>query len=142
MAKIDEELRAHLGKQLRRVFRYSPVKKAAKELFKQCGICGKKGEMEIDHIDPVAPVDHEIGSLEYFKRMFCLEDNGEVSFYNLIGLCKKHHKAKSKKEMGQRAFHQTGPYSAASKAKRKERYRIKLGKKKHVSARRKKSKAR
>jgi 5-methylcytosine-specific restriction endonuclease McrA len=158
MAKIEElyfkaglqkALRDHLGTQLRRVFRYSPLKKLAKHLYKECAVCGAKGQLEFDHSEPVAPVDREVNALEYFLRMFCMDETGRIYVDNIVALCPKHHKLKSAAEVKLRALHKTGPYSAEAKAKRKatqaktakRNFKIRTGKaKKNVSARRKKTK--
>lgn len=149
MAKIDDDLRDHLGKQLRRVFRYSPLKRLASQVWKNCKVCGTDKNIEIDHAIPVAPVDREVGALEYFLRMFCMSQEGNVNIHNLVALCSKCHKLKSGKEIKDRAKFKTGPYSAKAKEKRKLKFerkaitKIKNGRaKKHVSARRKKAKRR
>lgn len=133
MKEIDLKLRSYLGKKLRRVYQYSPVKAWAKKVHVTCIECGGVDNIEIDHKEPVAPVDREIGAVEYFKRMFCLDENGHVDLSNTVGLCVSCHKKKSKLEMALRAKHKTGPYSERSKEKRRkkaERKRKRRGKRK------------
>lgn len=85
---------------LRRVFRWSPERRAALEAARQglkylCAKCGKlfdKKKVAVDHIEPV--VDPATGFVNwdtYITRLFVTRDKLQV-------LCKIHHNEKSKAE--------------------------------------------
>jgi 5-methylcytosine-specific restriction endonuclease McrA len=58
----------------------------------KCGLCFKPNEVQVDHIQPVVPTDHEIESWdEYISRLFCDIENLQV-------LCKPCHQIKSNNE--------------------------------------------
>jgi 5-methylcytosine-specific restriction endonuclease McrA len=118
---VDEALRRYFGKQLRRLFSRSPVKREALRTLPlvcvDCKKTHKKSDLELDHAEPVVPTDRPVGSLEYFLRMFCYDSYGEINLTNLVFRCVTCHLAKSTSEMGQRAANGQGPYSAEAKAK-------------------------
>ncbi len=90
---------------LRRIFRWSPARKAVKA---RCVVTGKKDlfecekcelptkKIEIDHIEPVGPAPRDYDGWDrYIRRMFVEADQ-------LMGLCKPCHLEKSRKEAGER----------------------------------------
>ena len=93
---------------LRQVARYMPAKAIALELARnwldhgvrggakyRCAECAKSfgsKEVQVDHIQPVVPLDREIKDWnEYMSRLFCSSDNLQV-------LCKPCHKDKCNEE--------------------------------------------
>ena len=97
---------------LRQVARYMPEKMECLELAvhatekgvrggklyicAKCGLCFKLRDIQVDHIDPVIPVDREVKDWnEYIDRLFC-------EAYKLQVLCKDCHLIKSNEENSQR----------------------------------------
>ena len=57
-----------------------------------CGLCFKREEVQVDHKEPVIPLDREIRDWnEYIERLFCSPNNLQV-------LCKPCHQIKSNGE--------------------------------------------
>lgn len=134
--ELEDKMRSYFTKQLRRLFYRSPIRAALKKRVIACLSCSEelhRDDADIDHMEPVAPVDREITSFEYFCRMFDYR-GGKLSLTNFASLCKKCHKKKSHEEIALRAYHKTGPFSKKSldkrKATRKKRYGKKATKKK------------
>lgn len=114
--ELKAALRRVLGKRLRQVFKFSPLRKLAKEAMPYCGICGAEENLEVDHDPAVVPVDRDITEpLEYFKRMFCMGDDGSIDLGKLNVLCEGCHAIKTEGQMQLRAKYGTGPYSSRSK---------------------------
>jgi len=103
-SKLNKDI---MGK-LRELARYMPNKKLALSLAIHptekgvrggvqcvcaiCGLCFPMGDVQVDHIQPVVPVDREILSWdEYIERLFCGVDNLQV-------LCKPCHQIKTNDE--------------------------------------------
>lgn len=62
----------------------------------KCGLCFNVKDVQVDHIEPVVPINHEITSWdEYINRLFCDIDNLQV-------LCKPCHLIKSNNENNDR----------------------------------------
>lgn len=57
---------------------------------KKCATCGSTDRLEVDHIDPTQKVSHKIWSWRAERR--------EAELAKCQVLCKRHHKAKSRKE--------------------------------------------
>lgn len=101
-------IHAYIVKALRRVWGWSPEKRAArarartprKGFYYLCDKCGGeflRKETAVDHIEPV--VQPELGFVDWntlVGRLFCHETN-------LAVLCKPCHKLKTKVEAGERA---------------------------------------
>lgn len=118
--EVEFQLRRYFGKQLRRLFYRSPLRRLLGSDVSECASCKEsltKQDADIDHIEPVVPVDREITAAEYFLRMFGYNERLELDLSNFEALCSPCHKAKSKVEMGLRAKNKMGPFSAAAKAK-------------------------
>ena len=64
----------------------------------ECGLCFTRKEVQVDHIDPVVPVDREIVDWnEYIERLFCSTDKLQV-------LCKPCHQIKCNEENEERRW--------------------------------------
>jgi hypothetical protein len=114
--ELKARLRRVLGKRLRQVFKFSGLRTIAKNAQPYCSECGAEENLEVDHEPSISPVDRDITEpLEYFKRMFCMDDAGIIDLGKLDVLCSEHHAEKTKREMTLRAKHKTGPYSPKSK---------------------------
>jgi 5-methylcytosine-specific restriction endonuclease McrA len=101
-----------IKKALRGVARYMPSKQKCLELAKHptekgkrggamyicahCGLCFPLKDVQVDHIEPVAPLDKEIEDWnEYIERIFCDHTKLQV-------LCKECHQVKSNRENEER----------------------------------------
>jgi hypothetical protein len=109
--------------ELRRSFRQSPLYNAAKNAAKEeyfvesqkgslmrrvhwrCASCGRffkdeKGNLAVDHIEPIEPVDREIGFDEYVDRLYCGLDGLQVlcNYKKEIDGVKSCHKIKTTAE--------------------------------------------
>jgi 5-methylcytosine-specific restriction endonuclease McrA len=84
---------------LRRIWRWSPERKAVIDNAKACAICGSgfasKKDLVVDHIEPVVPVSGFTTWDTYIHRLFCNRSN-------LQSLHKACHSAKSKAENAER----------------------------------------
>lgn len=140
--ELKERLRRVLGKRLRQVFKFSGLRTYAKKAQPYCNECGAEDvDLETDHEPPVIPVDRAVTEpLEYFKRMFCMDDNGDIHLNRLNSLCVDCHARKTKEQDIMRQKHGTGRFSAKSRAKaaatRARKAKRKRGTKKRVKAKR------
>lgn len=98
------------SKHLRRIYRYSPMKKWAREYWKGVGCldCGDKGVgIEWDHNPPVVDVKKsaaEMTPIEYLSRLFCLSPDGlTVDISKLQPRCSACHLAVTKAQRSERA---------------------------------------
>lgn len=97
---------------LRQVARYMPAKLECMEMAihptekgkrggplyicNHCGLCFTAKDINVDHIEPVIPVDREIRDWnDYISRLFCETNNLQV-------LCKDCHQIKSNEENANR----------------------------------------
>jgi 5-methylcytosine-specific restriction endonuclease McrA len=122
MSPTQDELKARLrrvlGKRLRQVFKFSGLRSFAKKRMPYCGSCGDTRDLEIDHEPPVIPVDRDVTEpLEYFKRMFCMDDDGCIRLERLNTLCVPCHAKRTKEQDIQRQENKTGRFSVKSREK-------------------------
>lgn len=62
----------------------------------KCGLCFKRKEVQVDHIQPVVPIDRPVQDWnEYIERLFCSPENLQV-------LCKPCHQVKCDNEQEER----------------------------------------
>lgn len=78
----------------------SPIEKGprggAMFICNHCGLCFSRKEVQVDHIEPVIPIDREVKDWnEYISRLFCGIENLQV-------LCKECHQIKTNREREER----------------------------------------
>ena len=109
---MEQKQKQKIKATLRQVSRYMPQKKVCRDnaihltekgvrggnlyMCSICGLCFKINEIEVDHIEPVMPLDRDIVDWnEYISRLFCEVEGLQV-------LCKDCHQIKSNEENANR----------------------------------------
>ena len=96
VAKFAPEVKEALEKSIHPIIK--GPKGGARFTCSKCKKVFERGEVQVDHIEPVIPVDKRTVDLDWntiIKRMFCSSDNYQV-------LCKPCHKIKSDEERKER----------------------------------------
>lgn len=86
---------------------YTDLSRPKVKTWCKCAVCGKpeaKSYMEVDHIDPIIPVDSALEDMSWdqvIDRIWCEPENLQV-------VCESCHKEKTKAERKQRTLNRKG----------------------------------